>query len=112
MSRASLSFMKRFFGFLLVLLVSGFLAFHIVSQWRGFYPYGENLSPEGFLKAIRFDPANPDPYYRLGIFYQWEIRNLDLQKSIHYLRKAIERNPLEQEYWLSLAKVWERLGDS
>ncbi len=112
MNRDGLSFMKRFFGFLLVLLVSGFLACHIVSQWRGFYPYEENLSPEGFLKAIRFDPTNPDPYYRLGIFYQWEIRNLDLHKSLHYLRKAIERNPLEQEYWLSLAKAFQRLGDS
>jgi hypothetical protein len=47
----------------------------------------------------------------LGIFHQWEIRNLDLNKSLGYLWKAIERNPLEQEYWLSLAKVYQRLGE-
>ncbi len=37
---------------------------------------------------------------------------MDLEESARYLRKAIERNPLEQEYWLQLAKILQRMGDS
>jgi hypothetical protein len=35
-----------------------------------------------------------------------------LKESAHYFGKAIERNPLEQEYWLQLAKVLQRMGES
>jgi len=104
--------MKRILGTFLVLIVCGIAGFYILSAWRGFYPYRPNLSPEGFLRAIELDPSNPDPFYRLGVFHQWEIRNIDLKKSLRYLGEAIKRNPLEQEYWLSLAKVLQRMGEA
>ncbi len=103
--------MKRILGILLVLTVCGVASFYILSAWRGFYPYRPNLSLEGFLRAVQLDSSNPDPFYRLGIFHQWEIHNIDLKKSLLYLGEAIKRNPLEQEYWLSLAKVLQRMGE-
>lgn len=63
------------------------------------------------ITAIQYDPANPDPYYRLGIFYQWDIRHLDLDKSLYFLREALKRNPLEQEYWLNLANAFQKKGE-
>ena len=36
---------------------------------------------------------------------------MDLKESPNYFRKAIERNPLEQEYWLNLAKIFQRMGE-
>ncbi|MFH1756849.1 MAG: carbohydrate binding domain-containing protein [Pseudomonadota bacterium] len=96
----------------MVLIVCGIAGFYILSAWRGFYPYRPNLSMEGFLRAIELDPSNPDPFYRLGVFHQWEIHNIDLKKSLRYLGEAIKRNPLEQEYWLSLAKVLQRMGEA
>jgi tetratricopeptide (TPR) repeat protein len=47
----------------------------------------------------------------LGILYQWNLMTLDLKESAEYLQKAIERNPLEQEYWLNLAKIFQKMGE-
>jgi Tfp pilus assembly protein PilF len=105
-------FMKRLFFSILILVVSLIAGYYILSIWRGTHFYQKNLSKESLLKAIQINPSNPDPFYRLGIFYQWDIRNIDLKESLHYLSKAIERNPLDQEYWLSLARVYQRLGES
>jgi hypothetical protein len=104
--------MKRILGTFLVLTVCGVASFYILSAWRGFYPYRPNLSLEGFLRAVQLDSSNPDPFYRLGVFHQWEIHNIDPKKSLRYLGEAIKRNPLEQEYWLSLAKVLQRMGEA
>jgi tetratricopeptide (TPR) repeat protein len=103
--------MKRVILSLSVLAITLLAGFYILSLWRGSYPYGTYSSPEGLFQAIRLSSSNPDPFYRLGLFHQWEIHNLDLNKSLAYLRKAVERNPLEQEYWLSLAKIFQRLGE-
>jgi hypothetical protein len=103
--------MKKFLWSFLILILCGLAGFHILSAWRGFYPYQPQLSPEGFLRAIRLDSSNPDPFYRLGVFHQWEIHHINLKKSLQYLGEAIKRNPLEQEYWLSVARVLQRMGE-
>ena len=103
--------MKRFFPLILVVIISLIAGYHILSIWRGIQLYQSNLSKENLLKAIRLNPSNPDPFYRLGIFYQWDFRNLDLKESLKYLVKAIERNPFEQQYFLNLAKILYRTGE-
>jgi hypothetical protein len=100
--------MKRLFFPLLLILFSILIGYHIISTWRGISLYRANPSKENLLKAIRLNPSNPDPYYRLGLFYQWDLRNIDLKESIKYLTKAMERNPLEQQYYLNLSKVLQR----
>jgi len=103
--------MKRIFSSVLAVIVSLAAGYSVISIWRGISLYQISLSEENLLRATRLAPSNPDPYYRLGLFYQWELRHIDLKESAYYLRKAIERNPLEQEYWLSLAKVYQRMGE-
>jgi len=103
--------MKRLFLCLFILIASFAAGYQILSIWRGISLYGENPSKENLLNALRLTPSNPDPFYRLGLLYQWDIHNIDLKESIQYLSKAIERNPLEQEYWLNLAKVLQRMGE-
>ncbi len=103
--------MKRLYFSILVIIVSLVTGYHILSTWRGMQLYQTDLSKENLLKATRLNPSNPDPFYRLGIFYQWDFNNIDLKESINYLRKAIERNPLEQQYYLNLAKVLYRVGE-
>ena len=103
--------MKKLFFLLLIVFVSFLIGYHILSIWRGTHLYQANLSKESLLKAIRLNPSNPDPFYRLGIFYQWDFHNIDLKESLKYLRKAIERNPLEQQYYLNLAKILYRMGE-
>jgi tetratricopeptide (TPR) repeat protein len=103
--------MKKLLFLLLTIFVSVLIGYHILSIWRGFSLYQANLSKESLLRAIRLSPSNPDPYFRLGLFYQWDIRNIDLKESLKYLRKAIERNPFEQQYYLNLAKILQRMGE-
>jgi hypothetical protein len=103
--------MRRFFSSILILLISLVAGYCILSIWRGISLYQRNLSKENLLAAARITPSNPDPFYRLGLFYQWNILNIDLKESLNYLTKAVERNPLEQEYWLNLARIFHRLGE-
>jgi tetratricopeptide (TPR) repeat protein len=103
---------KRIFFYLLVLVVSIGIAYDLLSTWRGVSllkpPF---LSKEIFLNTVRLTPSNPDPFYGLSLFYQWDFQSMDLKKSLSYIHQAIERNPLEQTYWINLAKIHQRLGE-
>lgn len=103
--------MKRLFFSILILIVSSIFIYYILSFWRGISLYQTNLSRETLLNAIRAIPSNPDPYYRLGLFYQWDMLNVDLRESLNYLKEAIRRNPLEQEYWINVARIYARRGE-
>jgi tetratricopeptide (TPR) repeat protein len=104
--------MKRAFLPIVVLIVFLVAGYYVLSIWRGLHLYQSNLSRETLLGAIQLNPSNPDPFYRLALFYEWDFPNADLEKSLHYLRKAIERNPLKQEYWLTLARVFQGMGEN
>ena len=103
--------MKRIFFPFLAVIVSLAVGYYIICIWRGISLYQTNLSKEKLLRAAQLTPSNPDPFFKLSFFYQWDIRNINLEESVRYLGKAIERNPLEQEYWLNLARIYKRLGD-
>ena len=103
--------MKRIFFSILVLIFSVVVGYSVLSIWRGIYLYQGNTSKDNLLKAIQLNPSNPDPFYRLGLLYQWDFWNIDLGESLKYIRKAIERNPFEQQYYLNLAKVYQRRGE-
>ncbi len=103
--------MKRIFFSVLAVIVSLAAGYSIMCIWRGISLCQINLSKENLLRASRVAPSNPDPYYRLGLFHEWELRHIDLKESAYYFGKAIERNPLEQEYWLNLAKIYQRMGE-
>ena len=102
--------MKKLIVSFLILAVSVLSTYHILTLWRGFHLYTAHPSREGLLRAIRFIPSHPNLFYRLGLSYQWNMEGPDLRESSHYLERAIERNPLEQSYWLSLAKVLNKGG--
>lgn len=93
---------------LLTLLFCCYGVVSIVYTWKGFYPYHSPFSAAGLLTALQYEPANPDPFYRLGLLYQWDVRHFNLEKAVYYLKEAIKRNPLEQEYWLNLAKAFQK----
>jgi tetratricopeptide (TPR) repeat protein len=103
--------MKRLFFSIPILIISTILIYSILSFWRGFSLYQTDLSKETLQSAIRAIPSNPDPYYRLALFYQWDMRNVDLKESLKYLKEAIGRNPLGQEYWLNGARIYARMGE-
>ena len=103
--------MKKNALWFVVLFFTLVLGYTVVNQWRGMVFSQETLSKENLLRAVRSDPANPDPFYKLGVLQQWNFQQAELVESSQYLQKAIEKNPLEQEYWLNLAKVLQRMGE-
>jgi len=102
---------KRFFFNFLVLALCAFVGYSILSLWRGVHLFQTNPSEEVLFKVLQLTPWNPGPFYRLGLLHQMDIRHIDLKKSFRYLHQAIERNPLEQNYWIHLAKVFQRMGE-
>jgi hypothetical protein len=104
--------MKKLLIPLLVLFLAVLSGYYVLSLWRGSYPYGPAPSVERLLQANRLAPLNPDPYYRLGLFHQLEFQNIHIPKSLEFFCKALERNPLELEYWKSLAKIFQRMGEA
>jgi tetratricopeptide (TPR) repeat protein len=103
--------MKKNVSWSLIILFSLGLGYPIINQWRGMVFSQRSISKENLLRAVGIDPENPEPFYKLGVLHQWNFQQADLMESSQYLRKAIEKNPLEQEYWLSLAKVLQRMGE-
>ena len=103
--------MKRLLLPILILILSFAAGYSVLSIWIGVSLYRENPSREDLEKGIRLTPSNPDPYYRLALFHEWNIQNIDLKQSLHFLKKAIEHNPLEQQYWIQLAKIFFRIGE-
>ncbi len=102
--------MKRFLLSFLLLGAILLASYHIVCTWRGLSLLQGDLSKDKIFRAIQLSPSNPDPFYKLGLFYQRDIQDGDLKESLRYLRRAIEKNRLEQDYWLNLANVLLRLS--
>ena len=103
--------MRRYYLWILVIFFSLTVGYQILALWRGVILSQKNLSEERLLKAIKVDPGNPEPFHKLGILHQWGLLHIDLKQSGKYIRKAIERNPLDQKYWLNLAKSSTSLAD-
>ena len=95
---------RRGFYFIVIFLCFA-VGYQILILWQGILLSQTSVTEEGLLEAIRICPENPQPYYKLAILSQWGSFNADLARAADYLRTAIERNPLEQEYWLNLARI-------
>jgi hypothetical protein len=102
--------MKRYLLCCLAIFFSLLVGYHIVCVWRGMVLSQENYTVESLLHAAKLDPSNPDPLHKLGVLHQWNLLQVDLKESARYFRKAIQRNPLEQEYWLNLGRIFQRMG--
>ena len=103
--------MRRLIFPLLIIIASAFVGYQIVSTWRGITLSNKAYTKEKLLKAASIDPSNPDPFHKLGVLHQWNLLQVDLEESARYFQKAAERNPLEQEYWLNLARIFQRMGE-
>jgi hypothetical protein len=101
----SIEAMKRYFLWLPVIFLCLTLGYHVVAVWRGVVLSQEGTSKETLSRAIGVDPDNPMPFHKLGLLHQWSLLQTDLRESERFFQEAIEKNPLEQEYWFDLAKV-------
>jgi tetratricopeptide (TPR) repeat protein len=103
--------MRRLFLSVAILAVSLLAAFYILRLWRGLRLLESHPSRENLLLSMGSIPSSPDPFYRLGLFYEWDMRNIDLKESARFLEGAIRRNPFEQRYWLNLAQILHKMDE-
>ncbi len=102
--------MKRYLIWIVTMGFAFLTGVHILNLWRGVSHSQMAFSQNQLLEAAQIDLDNPDPFYRLSVLNQWDLFQGDLRKSNQYLRQAIERNPLDQDYWLQLATIFHRMG--
>jgi hypothetical protein len=96
----------------ILILITLFLAtYFILHAWEGTHLLQSSPSKDNFLRTIRLIPSSPDPYYRMSLFHEWEMKSIDPEESLRFLKEAIERNPFEQRYWLDLAQLFHLKGE-
>jgi tetratricopeptide (TPR) repeat protein len=69
----------------------------------------ENL--QGAASAVRWEPGDPDYWYFLGRYQQYNLEQPDAKSAEQSYRKAIALNPYATDAWLDLGTAYELDGD-
>src|SRR5215469_2349889 len=99
-----------------VLLVSGAL---VVALWLSFFGVrsgvagrmAEGASGQELALAVRLEPKNPEYWYRLGHYQQFNLEQPDVTASLASYQKAVRLDPGHTEAWLDLGTAYELNGD-
>jgi hypothetical protein len=62
--------------------------------------------------AVRLEPRNPEYWYRLGHYQQFNLEQPDLVGSLESYQKAVTLNPGYTEAWLDLGTAYEIDGNT
>lgn len=60
--------------------------------------------------AVKLDPGNAEYHLRLGRLYQYSIADIQPEKAVEHLRRAVQLNPYDPQAWLDLAAAVEFQG--
>jgi tetratricopeptide (TPR) repeat protein len=90
----------------------------LLGLWLSFYGiraaiarYGaDGDTPNGLKLAVRLEPENPNYWYFLGRYQQYNSEQPSSVMAIESYRKAIALNPLATDAWLDLAMAYELDG--
>src|SRR5437660_5742395 len=69
--------------------------------------YAGLQTAESFEHAARLEPANPQYWYLLGRYWQYNLEDPDTPRAIRYYLAALSLNPASSETWLDLAAAYE-----
>jgi hypothetical protein len=61
----------------------------------------------GFETAVRLEPNDPDMWYFLGRYWQFDPVEADTARAIRAYRTSLGMNPLSADTWLDLASAYE-----
>lgn len=62
---------------------------------------------DDFLASIGLDEGNGDPYFNIGLIYFDES---NYNRALHYLRRAVEINPVDSQFLTELGHLYLELG--
>jgi len=92
-------------------LFLAFLAFFSVRDALADYFAGQETLA-GLTRATHLEPENPDNWFALGRYWQYNLESFDLQRAVAAYRKALSLNPKSADVWLDLAAAEEALGNT
>jgi len=72
--------------------------------------YSRQQTPEGFRKAIRWEPWNPDHYAGLARALERPLKEGDLREVVRLYEKAVQLTPHNANYWARLGQAYEWAG--
>ncbi len=72
--------------------------------------YSRQQNPEGFRKAIRWEPWNPDHYAGLARALERPLKEGDLPEVVRLYKKAVQLTPHDAIYWARLGQAYEWAG--
>lgn len=99
------------------LLVIGSLVFALWVSFFGVRSGIAGLAAEGksvndLRWAVRLEPGNPEFWYRLGHYQQFNLEEPDVVASAESYQKAVTLNPGYTEAWLDLGAAYEIDGNT
>src|SRR5579862_1656194 len=71
----------------------------------------EGDSGTGLRLAVRLEPKNPEYWYRLGHYEQFNLEQPDVEASVESYQKAVQLDPGYTEVWLELGTAYELNGN-
>jgi len=98
------------------LIVAGAL---VLGLWLSFFGVRTAIARYGadgntvkrVATAVRWEPGNPDYWYLLGRYQQYNLEQPDSKSAEASYQKAIALNPYDTDAWLDLATAYELDGD-
>jgi hypothetical protein len=65
----------------------------------------------GFETAVRLEPNDPDMWYFLGRYWQYDPVETNTGRAVRAYRTSLGLNPLSADTWLDLASAFETEGE-
>ena len=78
------------------------------SGWRGRHDYND-AQKQSILKAAELESGDPNSWNNIGVIYQEDLEDYD--NALKYLNIIIEKDPLYEKAWISIAKYYLRKND-
>jgi tetratricopeptide (TPR) repeat protein len=72
--------------------------------------YSSEGTLEGYEKATRLEPGNPENWYRLGNYFHNNLQHADSQRAIQAYRTSLSLSPTSAKSWAELASAYEGEG--
>jgi Tfp pilus assembly protein PilF len=66
----------------------------------------------GQERAVQLEPGNPETWFLLGRYWQYNIEEPDSKRAVAAYRTAISLDPHSATTWLDLAAAYESEGDA
>ena len=93
------------------LLVGLWLSFFAIRAAMARY-YSEGDTAKRLEAAVRLEPGNPEYWYGLGRYQQYNLEQPDAALAEESYRKTIALNPVATEAWLDLGTAYELNGNT